>query len=269
MAGKGQQFTFHGAFGTKADAVKKERQVGGFIRETKVRGQKRYMVMTKNPPPRRARKNPLMESLAAGAAAGGAAALIGHAANRKRKRNQAGAAEMYEIFHGREPREVITMQEAAVKKGDYAALGDLCGLWLRPVKKNTPPTSWPPPEIQFSKSDGVKLCCDAKGKQLFFIGGDQQISPDDLAALCEAGDAETMGKGNICCIGQCHGISYQTQKSFDDFRTIEYVHQFGEETDERPILCYDLAAKRFLLAGGAYSIAGLDDSLGASPGIVN
>lgn len=31
MAGKGRNFTFHGAFKTKRSAVKKERSVGGFI----------------------------------------------------------------------------------------------------------------------------------------------------------------------------------------------------------------------------------------------
>jgi len=46
MAGKGRKFKFHGAFKSKADAVRKERAVGGFIREFKVKGQTRYTVMT-------------------------------------------------------------------------------------------------------------------------------------------------------------------------------------------------------------------------------
>jgi hypothetical protein len=41
------KFKFHGAFGKKADAKRKEKSVGGFIRLTKIRGSTRYVVMTK------------------------------------------------------------------------------------------------------------------------------------------------------------------------------------------------------------------------------
>jgi len=46
MAGKGKEFDFHGAFANKADAVAKEREVGGFIRERKILGKLRYIVLT-------------------------------------------------------------------------------------------------------------------------------------------------------------------------------------------------------------------------------
>lgn len=48
MAKKGRLFTFHGAFKSKADARAKERSTGGFIKIIKVKGQKRYSVITKN-----------------------------------------------------------------------------------------------------------------------------------------------------------------------------------------------------------------------------
>lgn len=47
MAKTGRRFKFHGAFGTKAKAKKKERAVGGFIRRIRVRGSIRYAVMTR------------------------------------------------------------------------------------------------------------------------------------------------------------------------------------------------------------------------------
>lgn len=40
-------FKFHGAFGTKAKAQKKQRAVGGSIRKARVRGRTRYIVMTR------------------------------------------------------------------------------------------------------------------------------------------------------------------------------------------------------------------------------
>ena len=47
MAKEGRQFVFHGAFGSKAAAVKKEREVDGFLRETVVRGDPRWLVLTR------------------------------------------------------------------------------------------------------------------------------------------------------------------------------------------------------------------------------
>lgn len=47
MAGKGSKFDFHGSFASKTEAVKKEAEVGGFIREKKVGGKVRYFVLTR------------------------------------------------------------------------------------------------------------------------------------------------------------------------------------------------------------------------------
>lgn len=48
MAKRGRTVTFHGSFSHKADAVRKERQVGGFIERKRVKGQGiRYIVMTR------------------------------------------------------------------------------------------------------------------------------------------------------------------------------------------------------------------------------
>lgn len=47
MAGKGKKFEFHGSYSRKADAVKKEQEVGGFIREHTIEGKRRYFVLTK------------------------------------------------------------------------------------------------------------------------------------------------------------------------------------------------------------------------------
>ncbi len=47
MAKRGRWYVFHGAFGTKAKARRKERRrKGAFIREVLIRGKKRYLVMT-------------------------------------------------------------------------------------------------------------------------------------------------------------------------------------------------------------------------------
>jgi hypothetical protein len=46
MAGKGRRNTFHGAFKSKAKAQRRERsRKGSYIREVKIRKQRRFLVM--------------------------------------------------------------------------------------------------------------------------------------------------------------------------------------------------------------------------------
>ncbi len=48
MAGSGREVGFHGAFGTKAKARKKERRVrGAYITRVKIKGNTRYLVLTR------------------------------------------------------------------------------------------------------------------------------------------------------------------------------------------------------------------------------
>jgi hypothetical protein len=54
MAKRGRVVTFHGAFTSKAAAVRKERAVGGFIQPRTIRGHRRYVVMSEH------RRNPLV-----------------------------------------------------------------------------------------------------------------------------------------------------------------------------------------------------------------
>jgi hypothetical protein len=55
-AGKGFGMMFHGAFGSKEAAKKKERQVHGFIQPRNIRGERRFVVMSERKNPRK--RNP-------------------------------------------------------------------------------------------------------------------------------------------------------------------------------------------------------------------
>jgi hypothetical protein len=46
MAGHGKKFDFHGSFKSKEEAVRKEQEVHGFIRERMIDGEMRYFVLT-------------------------------------------------------------------------------------------------------------------------------------------------------------------------------------------------------------------------------
>jgi hypothetical protein len=171
------------------------------------------------------------------------------------------AAKLYTDFHGRAPSEILTMQESLMASGDYTALGDMGSLWIEPVKGE--PSDWPAPDIEFEKKDKVKLAADSKGKQLYLVGGNQKLPLDYLEKHGVSTDKRFIS------LGEVYGISYLTTKSFDGYRDSEYAHEFGEDTGERPFAFYDAELERIVLAGGGYSIARVDDSLGASPGIVN
>jgi len=47
VAGRGRKVKFHGAFGSKAAARRKERSVGGYIRAAMIKGHRRYLVLTR------------------------------------------------------------------------------------------------------------------------------------------------------------------------------------------------------------------------------
>ncbi len=46
MAGKGKLFNFHGRYTSKEQAVAKEKEVSGFIRERQIGGKTFYYVLT-------------------------------------------------------------------------------------------------------------------------------------------------------------------------------------------------------------------------------
>jgi hypothetical protein len=67
-AGQGYGMQFHGAFGSKTDAKKKERAVHGFIQPRTIRGKRRFVVMSerKNPRKKTSRGNPVRYDEGAG-----------------------------------------------------------------------------------------------------------------------------------------------------------------------------------------------------------
>ncbi|MEE9235104.1 MAG: hypothetical protein V3U28_06685, partial [Candidatus Acidoferrales bacterium] len=237
-----------------------------------------------NPSCNRRKLNPLLESILGGLAAGAAvvgaqegikayrgrkkkgkeAPKQGNKRRRAGKRNQGNGAEAaYQEFHGRAPREVVEMQEELLRSGDYFALGNMAGMWLQPVKGRDP-SGWGPAEIEFEKGDKVILAGTPGSTQLYLVGGKQKLPVDYLRSK----GLDTSKR--FVPLGCVYGISYVTEKQFDSFKTVEYGHEFGEETGERPQVFYDQETQRIFLVGGAYHIAPPESGTsGMSPGIVN
>ena len=99
----------------------------------------------------------------------------------------------------------------------------------------------------------------ASGNQIYFIGGNQDIS----ALLDKFKVDETK---DFIALGVLVALTYLTAKSIPDDpeidkKVIAWQHILGEEGGDPPLIFYNRLQKRLLLAGGNYSIE--------APGITN
>lgn len=151
------------------------------------------------------------------------------------------AADLYATFHGKDPREVLEIQRSAAMRMDYAALGDLDYLVFLPDGEKDAR------KIEFTKQDAVKLAANPEGTQLYFIGGNQDLS----GCLAEFPiDAEK----DLLDLGQVIRVSYFTRKKFDGFQPVYYFHDLGEDGGASPRGIYDKLKKEIFVAGGDYKI---------------
>ena len=180
------------------------------------------------------------------------------AGRRRRKLNpdqQAEAEELYTMFHGEKPEEILEVQESAAMRQTYSGLGDLLQLVVERASDQKQI------ELLF-EGDDVIVASSPDGKQLYFIGGNQNLN-----GSLEQFDADT--SKDFMDLGECVEIAYHTRKYFDGFQPIDYFHKLGEETGEIPRLFYNKIQKRMMLVGGAYKVELENLVEGMSPGIVN
>lgn len=171
---------------------------------------------------------------------------------RKRARNQdqtRAAVRLFEKFHGRDPKDITEKHVSAAMRKDYTALGD-----LEHLKVITPLGQ----TVQFNfEGDGVKLASSPDGKQLYCIGGNQNLSSClDHASL----------EKDFIDLGECVQVQYLARKVHANFEPVSYYHKFGEKTGERPQLAYNKLQRQIFFVGGNYFI---DTKQGVSPGIEN
>jgi hypothetical protein len=134
---------------------------------------------------------------------------------------------------------------ALVPPEDYTGMGDLIELRCLAFgddAKNAARIIFNPDQ----EKKRVRLCCNPDGDQMYFVGGDQ-----DVGELAKAG----MDIGfAMVDFGECIFVEYRTRKAMDQFQTVNYYHELGEETGERPHLLYSTAYKRLCLVGGDYEV---------------
>lgn len=149
------------------------------------------------------------------------------------------AEGLFEEFHGKEPREILEMQESSEMRGDYAALGDLIELTM--IAPNGEHVL-----ISF-KNDGVRVASSPEGSQLYLLGGNQDIS----GHLGMFGADESK---DLIDLGEAKQIVYEAAKWQTNFDLQEWKHDFGEESGVRPRGFYDQLKQRIFFAGGNYQV---------------
>jgi hypothetical protein len=158
-----------------------------------------------------------------------------------RKRNPNGAleaaAELTSQFHGRPADKITVVAETEAEHSAVAELGRLLELHIENPYGETFRLSF--------HGTRVKVCATPDGRNIVFIGGDQAI---DLESLGIETDKDQLP------LGECTHIVYATKKAFHNFEPTDYVHEFGEESGDRPTLGYSPLNTRLYLEGGRYQV---------------
>jgi hypothetical protein len=186
------------------------------------------------------------------------------ASPRRVRKNPAGseghAVKLFERFHGRQAQEILGRHAWAPEKGTYTVVGDLVAIGLDDcgLKGEDLAQKWEK-SCQFISfhNDGVKLASSPDGRQLYFIGGNQNLEKqlEDLA------DDPTK---DLIDLGDAYFVTYDARKIHTKFVPTEYTHAFGEGGGTRPRLGYNRAKRELFLTGGKYFI---DLAPKVSPGI--
>jgi len=172
------------------------------------------------------------------------------------------AVRLFKKFHGKEPAEILELQRSSAIRLDYTALGDLraIGLGEAELHGNQLTTRWDSLQhIDFAKA-GVKLASAPNGKQLYLIGGDQDLNA--ILGDFEGVDADK----DLIDLGAAGFVVYDARKKHSNFEPVEWVHELGEAGGELPRLMYDRLKREAFLVGGEYFI---DLAPQLSPGIEN
>lgn len=148
------------------------------------------------------------------------------------------AAELYEEFHGKPPSEIKEVVEERHEHEWLTQLGVLVELKVATVTQLDA-------SLKFTK-DPPDLCSSEDGRQLYIVGGDQEL---DLGALKMGG--EKWLKDSMT-LGILVELTYRTQKGFQKFKLTDYYHKLGEETGVQPFLLYDPNNKALSISGGQY-----------------
>jgi hypothetical protein len=170
------------------------------------------------------------------------------------------AVKLFEIFHGKDAREISEKHVSAAMRKDYSALGKLiaigtddCGWGEKAIVQK-----WDQcPHINFSE-DHVTLASSPDGRQLYAIGGNQNLN--GCLSKFEGVDPTK----DFIDLGEIAFVVYEARKIHSNFEPTEWVHKFGGKGNVRPAWMFDRLKKQIFFIGGEYFI---DMKAEISPGI--
>ena len=168
------------------------------------------------------------------------------------------AVQLFQTFHGKDPREILRLQQDTSIRKDYTALGDLIALGLDDNGYSEAELThrWDKcPYLNFT-GKGIKLASAPNGKQLYALGGDVNLAP----ALKDFKDVDT--SKDFVDLGEIYFVVYEAEKAHSNFQPVQWMHRFDKAA--RPVLVYNQIQNAILFAGGEYFID-LRETL--SPGI--
>lgn len=149
------------------------------------------------------------------------------------------ASERYEYFHGQAPDAIHDVIEERIEQSVHSGIGRLIALEVYDHESNLH-------EVNGFGKDCL-LTQDLDGTQLFIVGGDQSLDPEDFGI-------ETNHLYEV--LGAVKSVTYDTNKVHlgSEGGKAHYKHEFGDEGGVLPVLIYDTANEEMMLAGGSYSI---------------
>lgn len=160
--------------------------------------------------------------------------------------------DITEEFTGTEVKWIDVYNEPHIPRGRYAYLAKLLSLHIKPAKGGQVQ------KISFGEGASAPIIVsDSTAKQIYFVGGNQDIS----SALTSFVDAATVtafrSEGGNMTLGQARRIDYQGRKEHvaspdEDL----WKHDHGEENGALPTVLFDTRNKRLLYEGGNYRIEG-------------
>ena len=169
--------------------------------------------------------------------------------------------QLFETFHGRQSEEIERKQVSAAIRKDYTALGNLVSIGFDDCgySEDTLAVKWDKcPRIDFTKADGAMLASSPDGKQLYAIGGNQDVSA--CLKMFEGVDASK----DLIDLGEIAFVVYHARKIHTNYEPTDWCHKFGTKRTTRPRLMFNRLQEQIFFVGGEYFI---DTSESVSPGI--
>jgi hypothetical protein len=159
------------------------------------------------------------------------------------------AREIRSGFVAKPSSRYIVMDEPHMPAGDYAQLGKLYSLAVKPTPSGETSEVQ---EIGF-EGQGILVVSDVSRRQIYFVGAPHAMRSGILNVF-------NASASDVVDLGECREIIYEAKKYHPEVgnaaagKVVEWRHQFGEESGVVPHLLYDTKKNRFLLRGGEYVV---------------